>query len=92
MKKLIVAGTIVAALAFPFASQAADINAFGVQLPYGQSAAPDNVKGGYVPKGLNDTFHVQTLSGDSEAAPSDEEVYENVYTVFGIRVSGSDVI
>jgi hypothetical protein len=92
MKKLIVAGTLVAALAFPFVSQAADINAFGVQLPVGQPNVSDNAKGGYVAKDLSDTFHVQTLSGDSESSPSAGEIYENVYTVFGVRVSGSDVI
>jgi hypothetical protein len=91
MKKLIVAGTLVAALAFPLASQA-EVNAFGVQLPVGQSSVSDNARGGYVAKGLNDTFHVQTLSGNTESAPSDETIYENVYTVFGVRVSGDDVI
>jgi len=91
MKKLIVAGTLVAALAFPLISQA-EVNAFGVQLPVGQSRVSDNAKGGYVAQGLNDTFHVQTLSGNTESASSDETIYENVYTVFGIRVSGDDVI
>jgi hypothetical protein len=91
MKKLIVAGTLVAALAFPLASHA-EVNAFGVQLPVGQSEVSDNAKGGYVAEDLSDTFHVQTLPGNSEAAPSEETIYENVYTVFGVRVSGSDVI
>ncbi len=91
MKKLIVAGTLVAALAFPLVSQA-EVNAFGVQLPVGQSQVSDNAKGGYVAQDLNDTFHVQTLSGNSDSASSDETIHENVYTVFGVRVSGSDVI
>lgn len=91
MKKLIVAGTLVAALAFPLVSQA-EVNAFGVQLPVGQSEVSDNAKGGYVAQDLSDTFHVQTLSGKGEAAPSEETIHENVYTVFGVRVSGSDVI
>ena len=91
MKRLIVAGTLVAALAFPLASQAA-VNAFGVTLPTGQSEVSDNAKGGYVAKGLDDTFHVQKLGNHTESAPSDATEYENVYTVFGVRVSGSDVI
>lgn len=91
MKKLIVAGTLVAALAFPLASHA-EVNAFGVSLPVGQSDVSDNAKGGYVAESLSDTFHVQTLPGNSEAAPSEETIHENVYTVFGVRVSGSDVI
>lgn len=91
MKKLIVAGTLVAALAFPLASHA-EVNAFGVQLPVGQYDEDGNATGGYVAQGLNDTFHVQTLSGNDESTPADETRYENVYTVFGIRVSGSDVI
>ncbi|MGH7851498.1 MAG: hypothetical protein ACREOP_14490 [Thermodesulfobacteriota bacterium] len=91
MKKLIVAGTLVAALAFPLVSQA-EVNAFGVQLPVGQSHVSDNAKGGYVAEDLSDTFHVQTLTDKGEAAPSEETIYENVYTVFGVRVSGSNVI
>ena len=91
MKKLIVAGTLAAALAFPLASHA-EVNAFGVQLPVGQYEAAGSAKGGYVAEDLSDTFHVQTLSGNSESTSSDETTYENVYTVFGVRVSGSDVI
>ncbi len=91
MKKLIIAGTLVAALAFPLVSQA-EVNALGVQLPVGGYKADGGAKGGYVAQGLNDTFRVQTLSGNSEAAPSDETIHENVYTVFGVRVSGDDVI
>ena len=91
MKKLIVAGTLVAALAFPLVSHA-EVNAFGVQLPVGGYEAEGSAGGGYVPEGLNDTFHVQTLSEKSQPETSDETQYENVYTVFGIRLSGSDVI
>lgn len=91
MKKLIVAGTLVAALAFPLASHA-EVNAFGVQLPVGGYEADGGAEGGYVAQDLSDTFRVQTLTDKGEAAPSDETIYENVYTVFGVRVSGSDVI
>ena len=91
MKKLIVAGTLAAALAFPLASHA-EVNAFGVQLPVGQYEAAGSAKGGYVAEGLDDTFHVQTLPDKGESSLSEETIHENVYTVFGVRVSGSGVI
>ena len=91
MRKLIVAGTLIAALAFPLVSKA-EVSAFGVNIPVGQSEVSDNIRGGYVAQDLSDTFRVQTLPEKSEARPSDETEYQNVYSVFGVRVSGSDVI
>ncbi len=91
MKKLIVAGTLVAALAFPLVSHA-EVNAFGVQLPVGGYEAGGGAKGGYVAEDLSDTFHVQTLSGKSETAQPEETARENVYTVSGIHLSGEDAI
>ena len=91
MNKLIVAGTLVAALAFPLASHAG-VNAFGVQLPVGQYEASGSAKGGYVAQGLNDTFRVQTLSEKSGAVKPEETTHADVYTVFGIHLSGDDVI
>lgn len=90
MKKLIVAGTLLAVLAFPFVSKA-EVNAFGVQLPVGNYNAEGNAKGGYVAKDLNDTFRVQTLSGKEATKPA-ETVSKDVYTVYGIHLSSNDVI
>ena len=90
MKKLIVAGVLLTALAFPLASQA-EVNAFGVQLPVGNYNAEGNAKGGYVAEDLNDTFHVQTLTGSEVSRPT-ETVNKNAYTVYGIHLSANDVI
>ena len=90
MKKLIIASAIAAGLSFPFTSQA-EVSAFGVNLPIEQREVSDNIKGGYVAKDLGDTFHVHTLSGESESKSESVEA-ENVYTVFGVRLSGNNVI
>jgi len=90
MKKLIVAAALAAGLSFPLASQA-EVNAFGVSLPLEQREVSDNVRGGYVAQDLNDTFQVQEPSSEAESE-SDGIEYENVYTVFGVRVSGKNVI
>jgi len=91
MKKLIVAGTLLAVLAFPLVSKA-EVNAFGVQLPVGGYNAEGNAKGGYVAQDLSDTFHVQTLSGEAATKPAAETVNKDVYTVYGIHLSGNEVI
>ena len=90
MKKLIVAAALVAGMSFPIASQA-EVNAFGVNLPLEQREVSDNVRGGYVAEDLNDTFQVQKLNGETESESNGIE-HENVYTVFGVRVSGKNVI
>jgi hypothetical protein len=91
MKRLIVAGTLLAVLAFPLVSKA-EVNAFGVQLPVGNYNAESSAKGGYVAQSLSDTFHVQTLSGSETPKQSTETGNKNVYTVYGIHLSGNDVI
>jgi len=90
MKKLIVAAALAAGMSFPLASQA-EVNAFGVSLPLEQREVSDNVRGGYVAGDLNDTFQVQKLNGEAESESNGIE-YENIYTVFGVRVSGKNVI
>jgi len=91
MKKLIVAGTLLAVLAFPLVSKA-EVNAFGVQLPVGNYNAEGSAKGGYVAQDLSDTFHVQMLSGSEVSKPAAETENRNVYTVYGIHLSTNDVI
>lgn len=91
MKKLIVAGTLLAVLAFPLVSKA-EVNAFGVQLPVGNYNVGNSAKGGYVAQDLNDTFHVQRLSGSEVTKPAAETVNKDVYTVYGIHLSSNDVI
>lgn len=90
MKKLIVAAALVAGLSFPLVSQA-EVNAFGVSLPIEQREVSANVKGGYVPESLSDTFQVQKLSSDSKSESGSSE-YEDIYSVFGVRLSGKNVI
>ncbi len=90
MKKLIVAAAVAAGLSFPLVSQA-EVNAFGVSLPIEQMEVSDNIRGGYVAESLSDTFQVQKLSKDSASEPGNIE-YENVYTVFGVRLIGKNVI
>ena len=91
MKKLIVAGTLVVALAFPLASKA-EVSAFGVNIPVGQSEVSDNIRGGSIAEYPFYPINAQKLGDHTGSAPSDETEYENVYSVFGVRVSGSDVI
>ncbi|HVY54222.1 MAG TPA: hypothetical protein VHC46_00535 [Thermodesulfobacteriota bacterium] len=91
MRKLIVVGTLLAAFAFPLASKA-EVNAFGVQLPVGNYGDEGNAKGGYVAKDLNDTFHVQMISEEETPKPAADAVNKNAYTVYGIHLSGNDVI
>lgn len=90
MKKLIIASVIAAGLSFPLASQGEE-SAFGVNLPLEQKEVSENIKGGYVAQDLGDTFQVQKLSSESESKSGRVEA-ENVYTVFGVRLSGNNVI
>lgn len=91
MKKLIVAGTLVVALAFPLVSKA-EVSAFGVNIPVGQSEVSDNIRGGSIAEYPFYPISAQKLGNHAGSAPSDETEHENVYSVFGVRVSGSDVI
>ncbi len=90
MKKLIIASVIAAGLSSPFTSQA-EVSAFGVNLPVEKREVSENIRGGYVAQDLSDTFHIQKLSSESESKSERIEA-ENVYTVFGVRVSGNNVI
>jgi hypothetical protein len=91
MKKLIVAGTLLAVLAFPLVSKA-EVNALGVQLPVGNYNPEGDARGGYVAQSLSDTFHVQTLSESETPKQATETENRNVYTVYGIHLSTNDVI
>lgn len=63
MKKLFLASILALGLSFPGLAQA-EINAFGVSLPLGQTEITDNIKGGYVATGAADSLTVQKLSSD----------------------------
>lgn len=91
MMKLIVAGTLVAALAFPLASKA-EVSAFGVSIPVGQSEVSDHIRGGSIAEYPFYPISAQKLGNHTESAHTDATEYQNVYSVFGVRVSGSDVI
>ena len=91
MKKLIIASMVAVGLSFPLTSQA-EVNAFGVSLPLEKKEVSDSARGGYVAQGLMDTLTVQKLSGSGAEEVTEAEEYDNVYSVFGINVSGDQVI
>lgn len=91
MKKLLLASALAVGLSFPAISQA-EVNAFGVQLPLNRTEVSQDLIGGYVAQDLGDTFEVQKLNKDNA---QELEVYsenENVYSVFGVNISGDQVI
>lgn len=92
MKKLILASALAVGLSFPLTSQA-EVSAFGVQIPVQNSEVSDNIRGGYVASDFSNTLKAQSLSNNSKS----EEVElsserENVYSVFGVNISGDQVI
>jgi len=91
MKKLILAGALALGLSFPLTSQA-EVNAFGVSLPLEKQEVSDTSRGGYVARDHMDTLKVQRLSNSNPTATVYEPEYENVYSVFGINISGDQVI
>lgn len=91
MKKLILASALAVGLSFPLTSQA-EINAFGVSLPLENKEVSDTSRGGYVAQSLMDTLRVQKLHNSDVQDIASEEEHENVYSVFGINVSGDQVI
>ena len=91
MKKLILISALAVGLSFPVISQA-EVNAFGVSLPLNPSQVSGSAQGGYVAQGLMDTFRAQTLNNSESQGTIEETEHENVYTVFGINVSGDQVI
>jgi len=91
MKKLILASALAVGLSFPIGSQA-EVNAFGVSLPLNAAQVSGSTQGGYVARDLMDTFQVQSLNNSEPQGTIEETEHENVYTVFGINVSGDQVI
>ena len=91
MKKLIVAATLVTALAFPLLSRA-EVNAFGVSVPVEQTRVSDNIRGGSVAEYPFYPINAQKLNNRSGITHPVSAEHENVYTVFGVRLSGSNVI
>ena len=91
MKKLLLASVIAVGLSFPLSSQA-EVIAFGVQLPVEKAQVNDNVRGGYVAQDLGDTFQVQQLSNSRVEEVKNSPENESVYSVFGVNISGDQVI
>lgn len=83
MKNLIIASVIGIVLTIPSVSFAG-VNAFGIETPVEKKEAGNNVRAGYVAKGLGDTFHVQKPAGRQVAGKSDEK---DEYLVFGININ-----
>lgn len=91
MKSLIVAAALAVGLSFPIASQA-EINAFGVSLPIERAEVNNDARGGYVAQSRMDTLKVQKLNNQEVKQSVQEVEHENVYSAFGIKVSGDQVI
>ena len=90
MKRLIIAVALAAGLAFPLASQA-EVNAFGVSLLAGQNEVSDDIRGGSIAEYPFYPINAQRLSNTSEPV-NVQTSHQNVYTVYGIHLSGDDVI
>jgi len=91
MKKLILASVLAVGISFPLSSQA-EVNAFGVQFPVERAEVSDNFKGGYVAGDFGDTFRVQKLNQKESRESEITSDNENVYSVFGVNISGDQVI
>ena len=64
----------------------------GVSLPLERKEVSDSTRGSYVARDLMDTFKVQRLHNSKAAGAVEETEYENVYSVFGVNISGDQVI
>ena len=91
MKKLLLASVLAVGLSFPAISQAG-VSAFGVQLPVESTEVSDNIRGGYVASDFRDSLQVQDIKNKETVKSERESVPENVYSVFGINISGDQVI
>ena len=91
MKKLLLASALAVGLSFPLSSQA-EVSAFGVQLPAERAEVSDNIRGGYVASDFSDSLQVQDLYNEEAVKSEKDSVPENVYSVFGINISGDQVI
>jgi len=91
MKRLLLASALAVGLSFPLSSQA-EISAFGVQLPVERAEVSDNIRGGYVASDFSDSLKAQDLYNEETVKSEKDSVPENVYSVFGINISGDQVI
>ncbi len=91
MKKLLLASALAVGLSFPAISKA-EVSAFGVNLPVGQSEVSDNIRGGYVAQDHNNTLGIQKLHNQSESKSLNSIDSKNVYSVFGVTLDGTKVI
>ena len=91
MKKLLLASVIAVGLSFPALSQA-EVSVFGVQFPVERAEVSDNIKGGYVATDFSNSLQVQDLHDDKSVKSEDTSIPENVYSVFGVNISGDQVI
>jgi len=91
MKKLILASVLAVGIGLPLSSQA-EVSTFGVQLPVERAEVSDNLKGGYVAQDFSDTLTVQKLNQKESQEVELTTENENVYSVFGVNISGDQVI
>jgi hypothetical protein len=91
MKKLLLASALAVGLSFPLSSQA-EVSAFGVQLPVERTQVSDNIRGGYVATDFGNTLKVQRLHNSEVEEVKASTENENVYSVFGVNISGDQII
>jgi len=91
MKKLLLASALAVGLSFPLSSQA-EVSVFGVQLPVQRAEVSDNIRGGYVATDFSNSLQVQDIHNDEAVRSEDTSIPENVYSVFGVNISGDQVI
>jgi len=91
MKKLLLASALAVGLSFPLSSQA-EVSAFGVQLPVERGEVSDNIRGGYVATDFSNTLNTQKLQNSKAKEVEVSSESENVYSVFGVKISGDQVI
>ena len=84
MKTLLLTSVVALALALPLSSNAAGINALGVQLPVERHEVSEST-GGYVAQDFGDTLNVQKLN--SEDTSVNTEADSDEYLVFGVDIN-----
>jgi hypothetical protein len=91
MKKFLIVSVLAVGLGFPLTSQA-EVTVLGVQQEVERTEVPDKLRDSYVAQDLGDTFKVQKLNNNELREVEISSEKDNVYSVFGVNISGDQVI